>query len=205
MTTTTKTPSAELARLQDARDKAYAAVQEVKRERAGYETETANIKAAYTAFVNERPEDWANEVRLPKPGTPSAKERDKLRERLASENPHEKKFNAAVAKFHAADDVLHEFLTGHLPDLLAEQEPAVRALEDKRTEAFEALAEVGAEYAELEAQARDWIIRTPRLNGQALKADPRPRQWAELARDNLGAPLAAPGLTGDAEWTISNG
>lgn len=205
MTTKTKAPSAQLDKLQRARDDAYATLQDVKRDRSAWEAETTGLKAETSAFINERPEDWADAAHNPKPGTPGAKRRDALVDRLAAGNPHDETFDAARAKFHQADAELQEFLTAHLPDLLAEQEPTVRALEDRRAEVVAAIAEIDAGYAAVEAQARDWIVRTPRLNGQSLKADPRPAQWAKLASENFDAPLAAPGLTADAEWTISNG
>lgn len=204
-TTKKKSPSSELEELQATRDRTYSAVQDLKRERQAWDQETESLRAAYSAFVAARPEDHADAAHNPKPGTPSAEKRDELKARIAAGNPHEEALDAAVATFHAADEELNHFLTTRLLDLLDEQTPAVRALEAKRAEAFESLAEVASEYADLEAQARDWIIRTPRLNGQSLKADSRPAQWAELARDNRDAPLSAPGLRADAEWTITNG
>jgi hypothetical protein len=204
-TTKTKTPSAELDKLQRARDKAYADLQAVKRDRALWEDETEALRGSYTLLVRSRPEDHRDAAGNPKPGTPSAAEQHKLKKRIAGGNPHEDHFQSAKADFHAAAEKLNEFLTSRLPDLLGELEPAFDAIETKRVEAFELLSEVASEYGALEAKAREWIIRSPRLNGQALRSDPRPAQWAKLADENLESPLTAPGLTDVGAWTISNG
>lgn len=85
-----------MVKLTERRDKTHGELQGVKRQRAAYGNETEAARADYTVFVNDRPEDWRDEARNPKPDSPSGKKLAELKRRLQAPNPHEEAFNAAV-------------------------------------------------------------------------------------------------------------
>jgi hypothetical protein len=203
MPTTTKKPSAELARLVKGREKAYAAMQGVKRQRAAYEAETAEMRAAYSSFVASRPEDHRDAAQNPKPDSPSGKKQAELKRRLNEPNPHERAFNLAVSKFHEADEALQEFRRVNLPDLIAESEPEFEAVSEQFRAALGQLAEAADGYAALKARVEGLVRDTDGINGQHVQSDPLPQQLRGVAGAALEHGLTAPGLTELGEWELS--
>src|SRR5215213_11238207 len=97
MTTATKTnPSAELAQLEQTRDRTYSALQEAKRTHDGFDEETERLKAEYGQYLHAHPEEHRDVAQNPKPDTRAAALRDEIRERMA-ENPHNEEVDAAKA------------------------------------------------------------------------------------------------------------
>ena len=207
MTTTAtakRTPSAELAKLQDQRDESYADLQVIKRERSGYDNETTQMRAEFSAFTASRPEDWRDAAHNPKPGTPSAEREAEVKARMEAVNPHEEAFYAARQLFHDADEALNRFLVERLFDLIDEDESAFNAAQAKIRQGFALLIEGGADYNAIVERARSLILAVPHLNGQALTHDPRPLEWEATARASLDSDLRRPGLTEDGAWRLTN-
>ena len=96
MPTKTKPPSNKMAKLTERRDKTYAELQGAKRQRTAHRDANRGDEGGHTVFVNDRPEDWRDEARNPKPDSPSGKKLAELKRRLQAPNPHDEAFDAAV-------------------------------------------------------------------------------------------------------------
>ena len=203
MTTKTRTPSAELKKLERARTNSYAELQQVKRARSGWDDQSHTLRAEYSAFVADRPEDWEDaSTQRPRPGSESAKMAEKVKARLAETNPHDADFVSARAKFHKADEALNEFLQTRFFDLLDEDLADFAAVEEKFRLGFSTLVEAADEYEGLVDRARGLVNATPGIDGQALTHDPRPHLWKVQALEVLEAGLAQPGITEPAAWKL---
>lgn len=194
MTTATTSPHARLLELEAERDQAHQKVRDLKRKVQAYDDETEALRAEFTIRCHNYPEEL-DKGGKPTAGTTAAKLQDKIAKRRSAPNPHTDKLNAAVREFHAADDVARQFRIANALTIINEFEPRIEDIEERKRAAFEALAEVGDDYGQLEDQVRDFIINTPGLDGQALTSDPRPADWQKLAAGALDHPLTPPGIT----------
>lgn len=195
MTTATKTPSTELAKLQRRRDVTYDELRKIKVERERWAADLDAEQAAYTEHVNSHPDEWRDAARNPRPASAAAKKLAALKKKQAAGNPHEPDYVAARERFHRADEEQSSFLRRNLAALIAEDEDDYLAVVDKAREAFAALIAAGDEYAALIERARSLIIRTPGIDAQAITHDLRPAEWSRLAAAALDEPLARVGLT----------
>ena len=173
-TTAQKSPTNQLHELERKRADDYADLQRVKRERQEWDDETHALRAEYSAFVDSRPEDWRDGARNPKPDSPSAKLAAKLKQRLATTNPHDAAFVKARAAYHRSDDALNTFLRRYFLDLIEEDGPILDAIEGRFHNAFEELLATTDEYNAAVERVRSLIAAVPEIDGQALTIDPRP-------------------------------
>lgn len=214
MTTTTKSPAAELAKLTAARDKAHAAVRAEVKKRDTYHAETRGLIASLTVHRGEHPDQYAAGG-APLAGTEARKLADEIGRRTGgnplapiadSAVPNQEKLDAARAAFAEADTRLQEFRREHMSDLLGELRPEFDVARDKIREGFALVLEGAEGYASVAGQTRELIVACPGIDGQALVADGRPAEWAILAAAVLEADeLAPPGINELATWTLENG
>ena len=106
MTTATRpkrtTASSELNRLEQKREKAYAALQDVKRDRDAHDAETQRLGTEFTQHRHIYPEQYGGSTFRPKEGTEAAKQSAAIKRRMTEPNPHGEAFDKALAAFHAA-------------------------------------------------------------------------------------------------------
>ena len=195
MPTATRKPSTELRRLEAVRDKTYAALQGVKRERSAYDQKTEGMRGEFSALVASRPEDHRDRAGNPKPGTPSAKYQAQLKARIRDGNPHERDYNLALEAFHAADEELQAFRNAHLVEVIAEQDSEIEALDTKRDKALGLLVECGEEYAGLLERVQSLVSDCPVLTGQHVAFDALPSQLKSTAEQALEHSTSAPTIT----------
>src|SRR5829696_4408876 len=118
MTTATKTtPSAELAQLEQKRDRTYSALQEAKRTHDGFDEETERLKAEYGQYLHTHPEEHRDAAQNPKPDTKAAELLHEIRERRAG-NPHTEEVEAAKAEYHRAASAVEAFRREHVEELV---------------------------------------------------------------------------------------
>jgi hypothetical protein len=203
MTTATKpksTPSSELARLQQVRDKAHAKVREAKRQLEDYAAETERMRADYGQHQPQHPEQYdANS--LPKPDTEAARMRAEISKRM-NLNPHRADYDAAIKPFHEADVALQDFQRTRVRDRIEEVTGEVDGATVR--EAWENLRDVlGAYRVELE-EVKGIIASTPGLDGQAVGHDARVDEWYDFALGALNSleqgEIAPAGLSPQGEY-----
>lgn len=206
MTTATKTqtkPSTELGKLKKHWTESYARLQKVKRERAAYDAETETLRAEYGAYMNQRPEDWRDQARNPKPGSPSAEFEAKLKTRMASPNPRQGDFDTAQSEFLEVDAALQRFRRSQMFALVEEIDPEYRATVDRLRSALEEIVEAEGTYRALTEHVAGLIRECPGIDGQALTYDPRPGEWREMAERALEADVMRPGISEAAAWKLN--
>lgn len=195
MSTATKSPSTELARLEAERDRLHQAAREARAERDGHDAETAALRAELTQHRNEHPEDYFGGDFRPKPGTRAGELDAAIKQRITAPNPAAAGYDEAVGRFHEAAAAVDSFRRERFDDLLGEFDPDLDAAEEQIRQGLELLIDGSAKYAAAVAGIRELIIATPGLNGQHLSRDPRPDEWDRLARAALDSEIARPGLT----------
>lgn len=201
----TKAPpaaSTELAKLERRRDDLHAKAQAAKRQVNDWDAATEALRAELTARCHTHPDEVAGEQLRPRPGTEAARLEAEVRERMDGANPHIGEHLAAREKFLAADAALQRFRQERLRDLLAEADADFEALSEDYRAALRTLVEVGAAYGALVDRARELILATPGLDGQALSYDPTPGEWAARASRAIEDEIFQPGLTGVASWEL---
>jgi hypothetical protein len=198
MPTALKTPSSELRRLQQDRDKLHARVREAKAKIAAWDEETAHLRGEFTVHGHAHPEQYEGADKRVKPGTEAAKLRSTIRERLR-DNPHRAAYGEAFAPYEGADLALRRFKREHVRERLGELDPDYDKATDTIREGLELLRRGCEEYRVAVEGARAIVLDTPLLNGQHLGHDPRPDEWRRLAADALDSEIAKPGLTPTAE------
>ena len=202
--TATKTkPSTELGKLKKQWDNAYSRLNAIKRERSAYETETEALRSEYTAFVNERPEDWRDEARNPKPASPSTEKLEALKKRMSSPNPRQADFDAAQREFLEVDAALQRFRRSQMFALVEEVDPEYRATVDRLRSALEEIIEAEGTYRAITEHVASLIRECPGLDGQALVSDPRPGEWRKMAELALEHDVMRPGISEVAAWKLN--
>ena len=194
-TATKVKPSRALAKLQERLTEAFARLNEVKRERAAYDAETESQRAHYTAYVNQRPEDWRDEARNPKPGSLSGDVAARLKARMSEGNPRQADFDSAVAEFHEADEAIQRFRRGRMAELIEEIDPEYRAIVDRFRSALEEIVETESTYRALIAHVMELIRECSAIDGRALAFDPRPSEWRQMAEAALERDVTRPGIS----------
>lgn len=177
--TVTTTASAELRKLQKARDTAHAELKELESKLIGWDTEG-----------------------LP-PGTVGfqADLHGTRRERKHGPNPHREQFEAARATYLEHDVALQAFKRTSAADRIAEVTEALDSVAVR--EAWERLREEVEHHRLTVEGVRSIIFDTPGIDGQALGFDGRIEEWASYAEGALRGldegELIKPGLTPAAE------
>ncbi len=181
MSTTKTRPSEQLQELITARDEALIAKREVRAERDGYNAETEAQRAAYSAASHAHTEKY-RDVTTPPPDAELRKMGEAIQARMAGENPHAADYRKASEAFDQADRKMQQFRIDNLPELLAETDAEVVALDHEIRGAFERIAESVARYEGIVARGSGLTAETPRLNGQHLGIDTRVAGWGLTAR-----------------------
>ncbi len=199
MTTATKTTVAtELAKLEQAREKAHAEVRKAKRKIDDWNAETEAKRGELTERQHSAPEEVEGVDKRVKPGTYAAKLSAEIRKRLAAENPHQGDHDAAVAEFHRHDEALTEFKRARVHDRLAQLDADHAAGAELIRSGFESLRR-GAELIRVNVEeARAIVTDTPGLERGSephLAFDPRVNDWYALACGEQDTEIAKPGLT----------
>lgn len=202
--------SAELRKLEEARDEAHAESRSARADVDAWDGETQAMRVFYSEYAQDNPEELDANGNLPKPGTRAAKLEAEIKERMRSENPHQAAAEEARAKFHAADKAAHEFKITRCADRLAELEPDFNTAEEAILKAAVALTQACEQYRVNIEQARAIISSTPvidrdgnRGSEPSLTFDPRVDDWLTFARDIADAEIAKPGLTPIAAWKLA--
>lgn len=201
MPTTTNTPSAELRKLQDTRDKAHAKAREARAERDGWNEETERLRHEFSARCQAHPDEVEGPTQRPKPGTQAARLQGEIKARMAGDNPHEQAYSAALEHFHGFDRQVEQFKVERVRDRLAEFDPDAEAAVAALREAFEAQLEACEQYRAVVDRVHAVVTDTPgfvRKQG-TYRIDPRPAEWALQARQALESDVVKPGLSPVAE------
>jgi hypothetical protein len=204
MGSTTNTPSAELQKLEQKREKAYGSLQDVKRKRDSWDSQLPRMRAEATERRHSHPEEHAGAQKIPRDGTEAARLAQRIKERQAAENPHRDAFDKALAKFHDADRACVKFRRERILDLFGESDPDFAQAEQDMSHGW-ALVEHGAErYQGLVDRALALAHDTEGLNGQSVAWDPHPNDWRRQAREAQTSELAKPWPTPYALHKVQN-
>ncbi len=178
MTTATRTSaSAELRKLQAARDKAHALDRAAKAKVDTWDAEGLPAGVELRTVMGNH--HVAN------------------REQAQGPNPHRPAYEEARASYFELDLALQAFKRESVRDRI-EEVPVDHAIETIRN-ALRLLAKGCEEYEGAVAAVRDVVIDTPPLNGQHYGHDPRPNEWLRLAVGTLDGEIAKPRLTPQGE------
>lgn len=208
-TPTKRTPSAELAKLQAARDKAHAKVRETRQARDEWDAETRQLQAEYTAHRHANPDDYFGGDFRPKPGSEAERQALAIRKRLTNGNPVLEDYEAALAPVRELDRLLETFKRERVRSRI-EEALVDRESPDKARKAIgQLLAWLSSEQQAIEA-VRAVVQDTPTLQRQrqhTLSFDSRVGEWENLLGGMLEAieeGIATPGLTAFAEDRVRN-
>jgi hypothetical protein len=194
-----KTPpsiSDQLAEIDTRRATAHAKVHQARRAVTAYDAETEQARADYSAALRESPEQTTEGVNpKPLPDTDLARVHAEVRARMTEPNPHQGDYEQARDEFCEVADELEQFKRAHVTDRLAELDPARHAAEDEMREGAAIILRGCDRYGEVVNRAREIIIDTPGLNGQALGYDGKPGDWKRMAVEAVESEIAKPGLT----------
>ena len=206
MTTATKTASAELARLEQRREKTHAAVQKIKRDRNAYDDETQQRRAELGARQSSHPEEFEGAQKKVKPDTGSAELQAEIRRRMSEDNPHHADYEQALAEFHAADSAVTAFRNAHVQELIAEGDPDADHAIDAIRAPGEQLLDACNQYRGRTNGVRSVVSTTPALARKPgmFTEDPRVEQWARMANEIVDADIAKPGLSETAAQRLSD-
>ena len=205
MTVKDKQPSAALARLQAERDSAYDALQEIKRTRDAFASETQSMRADLTARRDSHPQEFIGAQRAVKPGTTAAKNSAVIKQRMGEPNPHKPEFNEARSHFHEQDAALQTFRRDHLGSLLAEiDEAQAEPARQRVVDSLQLLVSAASEYEAARVSAQEAIGNTRSLNGQHVGWDQRVGEWGALASEALTSDIGKPYLTEEGRWRLEN-
>jgi hypothetical protein len=195
MTTATKTPSAHLAKLQEARDKAHVPVLEARRKLNAYDAETEAKRGTLTALVRTNPEEFEGPTHTPREGTEAAQLAAEVRQRRSQPNPHQDEYEKAQAEFLRRDQELQDWLRRNVRARIEEVQADAREAVDQIREGFEALRSGSDRYRVAIEEVRSIVISTPGMDGQDYGHDPRPDDWRRLAEDALDGEIVLPQLS----------
>ncbi|HEX5954707.1 MAG TPA: hypothetical protein VFY37_02115 [Solirubrobacterales bacterium] len=194
-TVSTTTPSAELHKLEQKREKAYAALQKVKRDREAYDAETAQLRADYTQHRHVYPEQYEGSTFRPKGGSEAAELEQALKKRLRDPNPQQEAYDKARAAFHAADVPYEDFKRQNVHGRIAETEADAKRAIEKMKAGAETQLEGCREYRGVADAVRDVALSTAGLSGQHAGFDARVNEVERWATQTLEADIRSPGLT----------
>jgi hypothetical protein len=198
MTTATpkrRSASAELAKLIRKQEESREKLSAIKRKRNDFEAETEAMRAAYGSHRLEHPEQYEGGERRPKPGSEAAKIGEEIRRRMEEDNPFEHDYGVALAAFHSADEALVSFRRTHLLDLFDDLDPGFHEAEAAIRTGLESLLAGSEKYAALVEEVLALVVAAPIVSGKDVTLDPRPGQWAQLAREALDGGINKPGIT----------
>lgn len=185
--TATKPPKSlheKLADLVDTQEKAHQVVRDLKREASGWNAETEGMRAELSATFRTFPEQF-DSAGQPREGTAAAELQRKVRERMATENPHEAKLPPAVGKFHEAEHETLRFRIEHSAQLLDPiTEEGAEAIEKIRV-ALGDLVEATAAYGEAERKTLEFLETVPGLHGTDIAVTPEIHRLRDLAAAGL--------------------
>jgi hypothetical protein len=203
MTTATRTPSAEHRKLDERRETAYAAVQEVKRRHKAHDAETEAMRARYTEHRRMHREQYEGADQRAKPKTHAAKLREAIRKRMEEPNPHQDELDAAVAEFHRHDIALTEWRERNIEARIAELEPDAQAAVEQIRAGLEQVLHGCAAYGANRERVYGIVISTRRLNGQDVREDTRVNEFAQFAAAVLDSEIVLPGLNDAAAQSVA--
>jgi hypothetical protein len=197
MTTATKpkSPSAELARLEEARKKAHAEARAIRRKVQSHEAETQSMQAELSARCHGYPEEVEGASLVPIEGTEAHRLRTEIKRRMGSPNPHEPDLAAAVTRFHAADELVTNYRRVRIDELIAEATEPMAELDERSHAVWQEIAEIAQGYGAVDGHVREIITTTPPLSDQHRGHDPRPSLWLQQAEAALETGLTPPHLT----------
>ena len=205
MTTATKTtpPSVEHRKLEQRREKAYAAVQEVKRRHAAHSEETEIMRSQLTERTTSHPEEFEGAAKAVRPNTEAAKLSAEIKVRMHEPNPHQEELDAKITAFHKADIDLSEWRERNVEARIAEFESDAEGAVEQIKAGFEQVLRGCEAYGVPREEVRGVAISTPRLSGQDVREDPRVNEWAQLAAAVRDDEITLPGLNDYAAWKVA--
>jgi hypothetical protein len=209
MTTPTRqksTVSAQLRKLQGARDKAQAKVNKARREVSEWDAATEAMRAELTLRSETHAAEFEGPQRLPKKGTEAAKLAAHIKKRLREPNPYQAGYEKALGPYLAADRALSEFKRARLHDRLAELEPHHEKAVATIREGLELLKRGCEQYRVGVHGVRAITTDTPGLERRQgmYRFDPGPGAWERLASEALDREILRPGVSEEGEWWASN-
>lgn len=191
-TATAKSPSTELAELEQRVAKARAKAREARDEKDTWEREVPELRACAEGLDPDSTEGRKVRAEI------MAREQS----RIHSVGPKAEALQAVIEPFHVLDEELQRFKRARVRERLDEINPDLAVAD--LIAAFEALAAATETYRAVVTEVRAVVLDTPGMDGQDYGQDPRVEEWAALAAGALETEITAPGLSPLGSWKADN-